>query len=54
MDYRPSFAPFCLVWLFVALPSGQGTQVPLNGSVSVVGCLQRNDNSGTLDSPLCQ
>jgi hypothetical protein len=37
-----------IVWMFGVALIGQGA----SGSVSVTGCLQRNDNSGTLDTTI--
>src|SRR4051812_1388545 len=43
----------CFVGLFATVLIGQTTQTPPSSStVSVVGCLQRNDNSGTLDATI--
>jgi hypothetical protein len=46
------YAASLLVCVVVAMPRAQSEKVSSGGPVSVIGCLQRNDNSGTLDSTI--
>ena len=49
---RHRYAIVCLVGIVAASVSGQSNTAAANGSVAVVGCLQRNDNSGTLGTTI--